>query len=47
MPYQVVRAYCDRAGIDCYDVTRDLLVASRKSDLPLYGASDTHWNIRG
>jgi len=47
MPYQVVRAYCDRAGIDCYDVTRDLLVASRKSDLPLYRPRDTHWNIRG
>jgi hypothetical protein len=47
MPYQVVRAYCDRAGIDCYDVTRDLLVASRESDLPLYRSRDTHWNIRG
>jgi SGNH hydrolase-like domain, acetyltransferase AlgX len=47
MPYQVVRAYCDRAGIDCFDVTRALLVASRESDLPLYRPRETHWNIRG
>lgn len=47
MPYQVIRAYCDRAGIDCYDVTRDLLVASRESNLPLYRPRDTHWSIRG
>src|SRR5262245_3342652 len=32
MPYQVVRAYCDRAGIDCFDVTPVLLVASRASE---------------
>jgi hypothetical protein len=47
MPYQVVRAYCDRAGIDCFDVTRALIVASRESDLPLYRPRETHWNIRG
>ena len=47
MPYQVVRAYCARAGIDCFDVTPALLVASRASDLPLYRPRETHWNIRG
>src|SRR5262245_23695874 len=31
MPSQAVRAYCDRAGVDCFDVSRALLVASRES----------------
>jgi hypothetical protein len=47
MPDKMIRAYCDRAGIDCFDVSDALLVASRESNLPLYRPRDTHWNIRG
>ena len=46
-PNRVMLEYCRAAGLDCYDVTPDLVAASAQSLEPLYKARDTHWTVRG
>ncbi|MGH7265290.1 MAG: alginate O-acetyltransferase AlgX-related protein [Candidatus Rokuibacteriota bacterium] len=47
LPNRVVFDYCRAAGIACYDVTPDLVAASRESPEPLYKRRDTHWTVHG
>lgn len=47
LPNRILLDYCRRVGIDCYDATPDLIVASRESAEPLYKERDTHWTVRG
>jgi hypothetical protein len=47
LPNRVLLEYCRAVGLSCYDVTSDLVAASRESPAPLYKDRDTHWTIRG
>jgi hypothetical protein len=47
LPNRVLLDYCQAVGLSCYDVTSDLVAASRESPAPLYKQQDTHWTIRG
>ena len=47
IPNRILLDHCRRVGMDCYDVTPDLIAASRESPEPLYKKRDTHWTLRG
>jgi hypothetical protein len=47
LPGRILLEYCRRVGIDCLDVTPDLIVASLESAEALYKQRDTHWTVRG
>ncbi|MGB7772252.1 MAG: hypothetical protein WA592_10695 [Pseudolabrys sp.] len=46
-PNGVVKEYCRRAGLSCYDVTDAMLAAAAENHEPLYLPQDTHWGVRG
>jgi hypothetical protein len=47
IPNRILLDHCRRVGMDCYDVTLDLIAASKESPEPLYKKRDTHWTVRG
>ena len=47
IPNRILLDHCRRVGMDCYDVTPDLIAASRESPESLYKKRDTHWTLRG
>ncbi|HVQ81747.1 MAG TPA: hypothetical protein VMS82_17705 [Pseudolabrys sp.] len=46
-PNGVVKEYCRRAGLSCYDVTDAMIAAAAENHEPLYLPQDTHWGVRG
>lgn len=46
-PNRVLKEYCERAELSCYDITSALMIAAAQNPKPLYFPRDTHWNIRG
>lgn len=47
LPNSILLDYCEKAAINCFDVTPDISYAAASSEKPLYIKRDTHWNIRG
>ncbi|VAX24884.1 hypothetical protein MNBD_NITROSPINAE03-827 [hydrothermal vent metagenome] len=47
LPNKMLSGYCKDAGIECFDITPDLVKASREQGKFLYTKRDTHWNILG
>ncbi len=47
LPNKMLSGYCKGAGIECFDVTPDLVRAGRELKKSLYISRDTHWNILG
>jgi hypothetical protein len=47
LPNRILGDFCRTQGIACFDLTADLVRASRESPGPLYKARDGHWTPRG